>query len=233
MCRSAWSVAFFLLANLTALSPARAAGLGEAGPEATLSWRLEFGAGGLHPGYALAVGYRSIPGQPAGELLAVDISDRAALARLAGVSLADRSYRADEAEDGALPSEPAARPWYARQWVLWTAGGLAATLAATGGDGSIEYNDNGGTTNRGGDSCTGVGVDANGQSTPCANETVGTQCVEGSDGQMVCVFCGSNGVTDGCNEWTDRRVVASRVLDPRLQRWLDAGTGHMGDLFAR
>jgi hypothetical protein len=222
--------ALFFAANLSAASYGAGLDAVDGAAEATLSWRLQFGAGDLQPGYAFAVGYRGE--ELAGKLLEIDVSDAHALARLAGLPVLDRRYRMDQNHLGTVPVEAAAtRPWYARQWVWWTAGGAALTLALTGGDGTLEYNHNSNTTtSRGNDGCAGVSGNVGDQEIPCGSETVGTQCAEGPNGQTVCVFCGNNGVTDGCSEWTGGRVVAGVTVDVERQRWLDAGTGRMGDL---
>lgn len=229
MSRFMWSAVFFFVANLTALSQAAAAGPAEGGPQATLSWRLEFGSGRFQPGYALAVGYRTAdPRQPATELFAVDVSDRAALARLAGVPLLDRRYRTDQTEGEAQPAATAT-PWYTRQWVLWTVGGLAATVALTGGDGSVEYNDNSSNTSRSeGDclftedgstvgNCNGTVVGTNDEGEPCAVDGFG------NDVPDACVPTGGFVGSDARGPLALRRHTSS----------LDAGTGGMGDLFVR
>lgn len=226
-------LALALTTNLSVVSYAAAHELTEGGGEARLSWRLGFGgAQPVQTGYALALGYRGYgPDALAGQLLELDVSDMRAFARLAGLPLFERSYGAAQNETPAM-AEPQAKPWYTRQWVWWTAGGVAATMALTGGDGSVEYNHNGNNTTNRNDGCAGVSANAGDTETPCASDTVGTQCAEGADGE-VCVFCGNNGVTDGCSEWTGRPVVAVVTVDPEHRRWLDAGTGHMGDLTAR
>ena len=218
-----------LLANLTALSAAQASSLAS-DAETTVSWRLGFGAGPVQPGYGLTLGYRSAdPDALAGQLLEIDVSHRAAFARLAGLPLFERNYQSQQDEGDALPAGSGPTPWYTRKWVMWTVGGVAATAALAGSGGGITYTHNGGQTTTGRDGCSTGNVSAGDEETPCASETVGTQCVEGE----VCVFCGNNGVTGGCPEWTDRRVVAGVTVDLEHQRWLDAGTGRMGDLVAR
>jgi hypothetical protein len=223
-----------LAANLSAPSGAIAADRLDGAADATLSWRLGFGGTqAVRTGYALALGYRTAgPDALAGQLLELDVDDARAFARVAGLPLFERSYTTAQNEAPTL-AEAQPTPWYTRKWVMWTAGGVAATLALTGGDGSVEINNNSTTTtNRGGDGmgCTGVSATDEVNESACASEVVGTQCVE----DEVCVFCGNNGVTDGCSEWVGRPEVAAGVVrDVERQLWLDADTGHMGDLVAR
>lgn len=111
-------------------------------PEARFTWRLEFGGptGTFGTGYALAVGYRTHGADaPAAQLLELDVSDRAALARLAGLPLLQRAYRNDLADTRSGAADE--KPWYSRQWVWWTLGGLGATavLTSAGGGGSEEH----------------------------------------------------------------------------------------------
>jgi hypothetical protein len=145
---------FLLLASLTALSPFQASG-DPGRPEAHLTWRIAFGGSlhGIRTGYALAAGYRPAdPGLPVPKLFELDVSDRAAVARLAGLPLFERAYAAnqDEAEDPSTAA-PAETPWYAKQWVWWTGAGVAI-LAVAGGSAAADAEKDGG----GGDSGSGV-----------------------------------------------------------------------------
>jgi len=212
--------ALALLVGLNTLSPVASAGVDGSLPEARLTWRLGFGDAGqpLQTGYGLTVGYRGLDGAPAEQLLELDVSDQATLARLAGLPLFQRDYRARQ-NDGGTTAEAGSRPWYARRWVLWTAGGLAASLAAVGGGG--------------GDNtvCTGV---CNQDSGP-SGRTTGITYSDGDvyagcvDGQ--CVVCPDGSVASRCLVGMPSRAMVT--TDPERDRWLDAGTGHMGDLIAR
>lgn len=229
MCR--FKLALFFAANLIVLSSAQAADAAAGAVEASLTWRLGFGAGALQPGYGLAVGYRAAdPDALSGRLLQLDVAQGGAQASLAGLPVLSRSDRRSQNEAAGAAPAAGPSPWYARKWVWWTLGALAGTVALAGGGGSLTIEGSNSNRTGNGTSCTGVSGNVGDTETPCTSETVGTQCVEGGDGQVVCVFCGNNGVTDGCSEWTDRRVVPGRTVDVRHQRWLDAGTGHMGDL---
>lgn len=227
--RELFSLVVLVAANLTGTSFAGTLAGADGAAEATLSWRLDFGgAQAPDPGYGLAVGYRGYAPDPvAGALFQVDVDGRRAFARVAGLPLFERNFRAelDDASEGAAPE--GTRPWYARQWVLWTAGGLATTAALIGGGGG------GSSSETDGNNCTG---------SPCTsgnvgpvefdgNGDVGTSC-SGSD----CVVCPDGDVVSDC----DREGLLApsahgwvEILAPDRARWLDAGTGHMGDLAAR
>lgn len=228
-----------LLGNLTGTSYAGA----DDGATATLSWRLGFGAGEVQPGYALAFGYRGAErGAVSANLFALEVTDLGAFARVAGLPLHGNGLRAelDDGVAGAAEMQPA-RPWFARPWVLWTAGGLAATLAVAGGDGEVELCHNCNNSNSGQTASTNVGsVNGNG-------EVCGTQGVPGAPdtcaeaggcvpGGAACVNCNDSGVTQGCEGegWTARRHAGAatdlRDIEPG---WLAAGTGGMGDLIPR
>ena len=216
--------AFALLLSLNALSPAAAAGADGSFPEAQMTWRLAFGGPGqnLQTGYGLTVGYRGLEGTPAGQLIQLDVSDQAALARLAGLPLFQRDYRAQQ-NDGEVAIESGSRPWYARQWVWWTAGGLAATSALAGAGGGGEN-----------DVCTGIcyeddgGPDGRTTALTYENGDVYAGCVEGQ-----CAVCPDGSVASTCPGFVGMTSYAMVVTDVERDRWLDAGTGHMGDLIAR
>ena len=222
--------ALALLVSLNVLSPVAYAGVDGSLPEARLTWRLGFGDAGrpLQTGYGLTVGYRSgEPDFPAAQLLELDVSDRAALARLAGLPLFRRDFTMQEAE-GADPFAAESSPWYARKWVWWTAGGLALTAAASGGSGGettlctgvCNQNDTGnsGTTINGGGGTTINGV---------GDEGIG--CVD----DTCAVPCEADNRPAGCVGLTALPALSRSTFDPERIRWLDAGTGHMGDLIAR
>ena len=203
---------FSLALGLGLLGPAAASSLDA--PDARLNWRLGFGGAtsSLQTGYALTVGYHANdPDSPAAQLLELDVSGTAALARLAGLPLFERGYRSNENDD-VDDDVPSDKPWFARQWVWWTAGGLAATTALVQGGGGDE----------GDSSSQDIGVRQEG----------------------ICVMQGGtiadNPVPEACTPeegagtgWTARTPRTVEARDPARHAWLDAGTGHMGDLIAR
>jgi hypothetical protein len=212
---------FFLLAVLTAASPALAAGESAGAAEGTLSWRLAFGGPRLETGYGLALGYRAAdPAAPSGQLFEIDVSDRAAFARLAGLPLFGRDYRMSQDGDaGAQPAGASAKPWYTRQWVWWTVGGLATTAALGGGGGGDEEH------------CTGVCNQQNYGNTGTSASGVGDEgfgCVN----DTCAVPCDADNKPAGCVGLTAMPATMQTLDYERLQ-WLDAGTGGMGDLIAR
>ena len=194
-------------------------------PEGQLSWRLEFGAGTFTTGYGLAFGYRG--GERADlRLLELDISDRAALARLAGLPLLARDYRMAQDEGLAPAGAAEQKPWYARQWVWWTVGGIAAT-AAVGGSGEATTTCTGICNQQ----STGNGVTVTDEGTCVADEN----CVEPPcpPGSSVCVACDGSLVDGDCNQWTARRSGLEFTARDREPDWLVQGTGWMGDLVLR
>jgi hypothetical protein len=234
--RNATLLALLLLSNLTMPSPASAGGLDGEPAEVGLSWRLGFGgAGPLEPGLGLTLGYRG-EDPFSRRLLGLDLDAAGGSVRLAGLPLLATRYRTAQTE-GETADAPEQNPWYTRQWVYWTAGGIALMLASTGGDGDLDIcqncNDGGG----GGGSNI-VSVD-NGE--VCGTEGVDgvpDSCTEVSGctpGDNACVNCDDSTVTQDCGGgWTARPIVladlAARDAEPA---WLSAGTGYMGDLFRR
>ena len=193
--------------------------LASEGPDARLTWRLGFGGAGqsLQSGYGLALDYRSVdPDSPATQFLELDVSDRAAFARLAGLPLFERNYQSHQNEGDALPADSGSTPWYSHKWVMWTVGGLAATAALAGAGGGTDL-------------CTGCyeSSDNTGASVSGSSDD-GTGCVN-DDCALPC-----NPTTDpaGCIGFTGREP-SVYVVDYERDRWLDAGTGQMGDLIAR
>jgi hypothetical protein len=196
-------------------------------PHAQLEWRLGFGAGQpVQPGYGLSVGYRGHDADfPATRLFALDVADARAFARLAGLPLFERSYRMGQDEAAApATSAPAQKPWYGRQWVWWTLGGVAA--AASLGGSSISIDETGGGTTGSRSGCAGPSGNVGDEEIPCATE--GQEACAGD----LCAVCEDGVVTDRCDDWTGRVVRAAPTRDPAHEAWLDAGTGHMGDLLA-
>jgi len=199
---------FTLAASLACLTPAAASSLDA--PEAQFSWRLGFGGGHqLQPGYRLTVAYRDLQADaPTTELFALDVSGAAALARLAGLPLFGRAaYRSNQNEGGAVLSTT---PWYARRWVLWTVGAAAASAALSGSGGGDEG------------SCAGT----------CNQENAGNFISSDGDGN-VCVNDENCTPVPGGVVGLVGTPGASMSIDWERDRWLDAGTGHMGDLIAR
>ena len=198
------------LSILCVAAPAWAAGPAASEIEAGLNWHLAFGGTTLEAGYSLSLGYRSGDlSAPRARLLALDLDSRRTAATLAGLPLFARSYQANQAGDAPVEAESGVRPWYTRSWVLWTVGGLATTAAlagSTGGSSTTEENDNG-----------------------------------ASAGPRACALSGGNvgpqEIPDACVTPTGVGTgFAGRapILDERVSdvRWLDEGTGGMGDLEA-
>jgi hypothetical protein len=208
--RAPTRLALTLLASLTAAPAAFAGALATDDPQATLSWRLDWGGGALLTGYGLALGYPSaVPGLAADRLLELEVSRQAARARLAGLPLLERGARLDQAAREDLQPEAGETPWYARPWVWWTAGGLALTAALAGGGGGNE-------TSQEINVSSGRICAVNGGTV--ADEPIPSACVP------------QQGAGSG---WTARTAPAGGAGDPAREAWLDAGTGQMGDLVAR
>lgn len=233
-------LAFAAVINLSAVSSAAASELPDSSLEAGLAWRLAFGHAQVETGYGLTVGYRALdPNGPSGQLLAIDVSDRAALARLAGMPLLERDYRmGQDAEAAASPAEPAAKPWYTRSWVWWTVGGIAATAALGGSEAEITYN-SGSNNNRNTNSqgCLGVSGNAGDTDVGCVGAGEGGSVVGTNDDGDPCAIYGfGDDIPDACVP-ADGSGFAERPGRGTHERvdtsWLDAGTGHMGDLVAR
>lgn len=228
--------AFFLLANLILLSPAHAGGLAGAAPEATLSWRLDFGGHEIHTGYAAALGLRSVERDGlAGELFSLDVSDRNALARLAGVPLVSRSYRTDQHDLDEADGAPARKAWYSRQWVWWTVGGIATAAAVSGA--SIGSSEDGGGTfvvSGGPSGCSGGGnVGPMDVPETCTPPTEGGSVIGTDDDGNVCVIEGFGNPEDVCAPTGFAPRHSAGFLSRIDTGGLDAGTGGMGDLLAR
>ena len=104
--------------------------------EAQLTWRLHFGSQqAVAMGYGVALAYRAGASADAPLRLAeVDVSDRATLARIAGMPLFQRDYRMAQDQAPVRPEFRVAlsKPWYAKSWVWWAVGGVAATAALAG-----------------------------------------------------------------------------------------------------
>ena len=140
------------LAALLACTSAQAAD----NPQASLAWRLDFGAGAPHAGYDLSLGYRGAEHfAPLSQALKLSVDGGRTITTIVGVPFAARSFRSDDTAGGA-EAVAGESPWYARSWVLWTVGGLAATAALIGSAGSNESNPDGGPTDA--NTCVGPGI---------------------------------------------------------------------------
>lgn len=227
--------AFFALANLMLLSPAHASGLAGGAPEATLSWRLDFDGREIHTGYAAALGLRSAGrDRLTGELFSLNVSDRNALARLAGVPLVSRSYRTDQNDLDEADGAPARKPWYSRQWVWWTVGGIATAAAVSGA--SIGSSEEGGTliVSGGPNGCSGGGnVGPLEVPETCTPPTEGGTVIGTDDDGNVCVIEGFGNPQDVCAPTGFAPRHSAGFLGRIDTGGLDAGTGGMGDLLAR
>jgi hypothetical protein len=138
--------------------------------------------------------------------------------RLAGVPLWLNRYSLGQAEDvGDSPAGSGSKPWYARQWIWWTAGGIAAAAALTGlGDEKTI--------------CTGT---CN-QNNTGGGESGTTVNVLSPDPEQTCATKGIDPLPDTC---VDDPGLAGGIVDVRFAAttdasWLDSGSGHMGDLIA-
>ena len=223
-----------------------AASMGVAAPAAASSlvnvqvtWRLSFGGNdGVHPGYGLHLVQRD--GDLAGtQLVTLDVSDRTALARLAGLPLLRQDYRLAQNDEyvSEQPGEPsgAAEPSSrSHQWVWWTLGGLATTAALLTGGGS---SGGGEDLTICGTNCVSGPTGPSGNVGPVIFDDGGAHAdCSGAD----CAVCPNGDVLSDCEGGDDwllpvpglRGVLAQRP-DPIRQSWLDAGTGQMGDLLAR
>lgn len=212
-----------LLVSCACTGPAMATGVAGEATEASLSWHLGFGGRTLQAGYGLALGYRSSDRlAPVSRLVELNVSPDLASASVAGLPLFARSYQAKQTEaqepDAAAGSQTT--PWYTRKWVLWTAGGIAAT-AALAGSGSSGSNESG--------TCSGACNSNTGASVSGVSGD-GIGCVNGT----CAVPCKTPDKPAGCVPFASTTQTTSTDFNnhDRLRR-LDAGTGGMGDLIAR
>lgn len=191
--------------------------------QAQFNWRLAFG--GASPtaqfSYGLALGYRAQADSPVASLIELDVKDAGALARLAGLPLYERSYRADQAESKEQLGDASTaenKPWYTHSWVMWTLGGLAATAALASSGGNTEEH------NR---QVDGAAVQGGGTN-------VGSVSGEGGNGYTVCGTENVPNVPDTCTHvpgFSGSPVpggLDALSENPRL----DAAAGGMGDLIA-
>ena len=216
-----WTIlAIVLVANLMTASPGVAAHVALGDTEAGFTWRLAFGgARPMQPGFALALGYRDRELDVAGQLLELQVDGQGTAARLAGLPLLAPKHRVAQDDSAAALDATEPKPWYTRQWVLWTAGGLAASLALTGGDGEVEL-------------C--IDCNENGR----VNDTDDINIASENPNGDVCGTRGIDGVPDTCVPVDGEGFMEDRdslvlPLRPADTAWLDAGTGQMGDLVSR
>ncbi len=103
---------------------------------------MEFGAPHQSPilgyGFALRHGHSDME-RAAPALVQFDVSRTGTLTRLAGIPVSAQAFKLGQTDDASdldpETEQPENTPWYARQWVLWTAGGIALTAAlASGGE---------------------------------------------------------------------------------------------------
>jgi hypothetical protein len=193
-----------------------------------LGWALAFGGVGSPPAPTLtlaldATAGRNVDGR---HIIEADAAAVGAGLRVAGLPLwSSRFALAQDANAPAVPAtEPAAAPWYTRSWVLWTAGGLAATAAVLGslGGGSTEEH------NR--------QVSGSGSSLDVGPVSGSFGSTDGENGQYeVCAAKDTAELPDACAPVNTgfRERPRDRRLRDQSDTWLDAGTGHMGDLIAR
>jgi hypothetical protein len=219
-------VAVALVVGLGVMSSAAAFDPVPAGDlQAQLSWGLAFGGASrtVQSTYAMALGYRGQADSPATSILQLDVRESGALASLAGLPLYGRSYRAeqtDSAEQPGYESTVEKKPWYARSWVMWTVGGLAATAALASGASSGD--DDGGCANG-----NGCGVNCtNGDCTVPADENQG--CV----GEF-CVTCSDGSIASECSPLLPTQALRAHGLEEIQRDEFDTDTGRMGDLVAR
>jgi hypothetical protein len=216
-------ISIFLVLSAWLSLPATAADL-PAAPR--VAWTASFGGSAPIEAPALALSLVATD-QRLGEaprIVELEMGTRGTMLALAGMPFWQPNLSLGQAEDPGYESAAPPKPWYARQWIWWTAGGLAATAALASGGGEVSYDDT--------DTCYNCN-DSNGPGTtvisgdPTGEAYVG--CVEGE----VCVLCPDGTTASNCNGGLiDLRRVAMLDRDVAHDAWLDAGTGHMGDLFA-
>ncbi|HUS24733.1 MAG TPA: hypothetical protein VM369_07280 [Candidatus Binatia bacterium] len=200
---------------LSGLLVSAAATAAEPASQLHIHFGLDFGlARAPAASYGFALRSADVPAATP-PLLAIDASGREWRGALLGVPVASR-YQLNDAESEGAPVARA--PWYARRWVWWTAGGLAATATVLSlGSDNNETHQCTGTCNQ---DNTGNGLTIDGQ-----NEN-GVGCVG-----PACVLCNDGDIASGCNSLTSRQP---RVwLAPAQPRPELGPFGDMGDLVAR
>lgn len=204
-------------------------------PEARVAWNLGFGGATpvLQPRLMLGSTWRTPGDGLPVEWFQLELSTRGVGARLVGAPVAGHGYRSALTEDEGGETGASGET----NWLLWAGGAVAAGLALAAAGASV-------------DNCTGYCDDGdapgdfdppdgpngfNGNGVTGANADVEDReayagCVNGT-----CAVCSEDGSVDAqCpGGFVPLRSVRSDDRDFARQRWLDAGTGHMGDLFAR
>jgi hypothetical protein len=128
-----------------------------------------------------------------------------------------RTYRANASD--APPTEQTTESGGAGSWVPWVVGGVVA-IVAIGANVAKDHDPTIGP-------CVACDDDPNAINIPPRPEA-DTGCV-GDE----CAFCQNGSVASTCDDLVARPMRGESEIDVERLRWLDAGTGHMGDLFAR
>jgi hypothetical protein len=140
-----------------------------------------------------------------------------------GFALVQRTYRLTATDgDGATEVEGTGESGSSGGWVPWVVGGVVAIVAigtefaddARRDHACIGCSDDGGGTD-----VTGADVDDDGNTVGCVGDE--------------CVVCPNGDVASTCDGLVSRALRGDLEIDVERQRWLDAGTGHMGDLLQR
>lgn len=133
-----------------------------------------------------------------------------------GLPLFQRTYRTSVAE--ADPVEQAASQPGGTSWVPWVVGGVVAIVAI-----GVNFADDKS------DDCIGC-------TNPVPNGEDGVDTADVGNGNNVacvgnaCVVCEDGSVASSCDSLVAGAMRGEAATDVEHQRWLDAGTGHMGDL---
>jgi hypothetical protein len=182
------------------------------------SWRAEFGGSGETFRPSVSFGLQQQVSGLKDPVPAVRFSatPAALLAEFAGIPLAQRQFRLNQEADAAAPSPVEETHWYTHKWIWWVAAGVAATaVVAVAGSNSEEDKANHPTQ-------------PNNNPPPAPRNcitNVGQTC-------LVPQPCSQIPPTSVCLESHGGEIaLAMRGLE--MLRWLDEGTGQMGDLAAR
>lgn len=213
-------ISILALACAVAAGICSAASAAEPNPlEPAVYWRVAFGAPHESPAlvYGFALRHGSAPERAAPALVEFDVSPTGTLTRVAGIPISAQAFNLNHTDETDPESEPAARtPWYARQWVMWTALGLAATGAALEGLGEDDSHNSENNNNN--------------------TNSDGSGIIVGDVPGTVCVFRGVPPFPDTCVEAGLVSAESGRTSilpDREGLHWPDSGTGQMGDLIAR
>ena len=152
--------------------------------DARFQWSLEFGSSRMETSYGLSLGYRT--GEhfaPLSKLVEFKVSGSGALASVAGLPLFANSYQANQsASDQAYDAGVDTRPWYSKQWVYWTLGGVAATAAILGNNNSTSEQHTAQIQDNGSATPVSVNGDMEGGYTACADGTSVCTSIPGQGG---------------------------------------------------